>query len=865
MATRPLLRLPTPNAIAAPKGHGGGAGMRFPAKGRQRELFGPVFNRLRAVLKKEKGALELRDDPSSLAPDRVIVFEIAGTIADFLKAIARIDGLEFMAEYEADFAADEHFAVQDTRKGREGQDRTDKAVPGRFYLAMPDVRALEELLSLWDRWEKGKPLDSGYAPFAHLFEQLHALRPWGPLDRIPDETMAYWREESERHPDQPVRTEVELWFRDSESRRRTASGTLQALVADVGGRVVHEAVISDIAYHGALIDIPAGEVSNLMDHRTVQLALADDVMFLRPQSMLLGPVEVEPAADETLGAGSGPPAVGQPIAALLDGVPVQAHALLANRLVLDDPDNLQSRALVSRRVHGTAMASLILHGDRNEGGLTLQRPLYVRPLMVANENGHEHTEGDRLLIDTIYRAVLRIKGSAGEEAVAPSVFLINLSMGDTRRPFTRLVSPLARLLDFLSDRYNVLFLVSGGNVPYPLAIPGFDNWTAFETAPAKDRERAVLEALNAVKFERTILSPAESLNALTIGAQHHDNLTSRPGVHSAVDPFEDNSLPNVSSGLGLGHRRMIKPELYLPGGREYVRLKSTGNGLKISMGPPQRLYGLKAAAPDPSGQGRLDYTALSDGTSSATALATRASHRIFDALMDREGGSMLADMDPQFYAVVVKCLLVHSAQWSGNDELLKEICGPEDKRRHVERAENSCRFIGFGVPNVAEVLECSPNRATLVGFGTIPPESAHGYRIPLPGCLERVTDPRSLTVTVAWFSPIKPGHQSYRSVRLEASPLHPPLQVLGVERRKSQPADPSVKRGSVFHEHFHGTSAVPFIDDGHLVLQVWCKGDAGVVDNDPVRYGIAITLEAETALPVYDEIQQRLRVRPRPR
>ena len=865
MAARPLLRLPTPDAIAAPKGDGRGAGMRFPSKDHQKGRFGPVFSRLRAVLSKENGAIELRDDPSSLAPDRVIVFEIAGTVANFLKAVARIDGLEFMAEHETDFAADEYFVLQETSKEKVVKDRPDKAVPGRFYLAMPDVRALEELLSLWERWGNGEPLHRGYAPFAHLFEQLHALRPWGPQDRIPDETMAYWHEESTRHPDQPVRTEVELWFRASEIRRRTASETLHALVTDAGGRVVHEAVISDIAYHGALIDIPVGEIRKLMEHRTVQLALADDVMFLRPQSMLLGPIEVEPAADETLGAGSGPPAAGQPVAALLDGVPVQAHVLLANRLVLDDPDDLQSRALVARRVHGTAMASLILHGDRNEGGLTLQRPIYVRPLMVANENGHEHTEGDRLLIDTIYRAVLRIKGSEGEEAVAPSVFLINLSMGDTRRPFTKLVSPLARLLDFLSDRYNVLFLVSAGNVPYPLAIPGFDNWTAFETATAKDRERAVLEALNAVKYERTILSPAESLNALTIGAQHHDNLTSRQGGHTAVDPFEDHFLPNVSSGLGLGHRRMIKPELYLPGGREYVRLNSTGNGLRVSMGPPQRLYGLKAAAPDPSGQGRLDYTALSDGTSSATALATRASHRIFDALMDRDGGSMLADMDPQFYAVVVKCLLVHSAQWSGNDELLKEICGPEDKHRHVERAENSCRFIGFGVPNVGEVLECSPNRATLVGFGMIPPESAHGYRIPLPGCLERVTDPRSLTVTVAWFSPIKPGHQSYRCVRLEASPLHPPLQVLGVERRKSQPADPSVKRGSVFHEHFQGKSAVPFIDDGHLVLQVWCKEDAGVVESDPVRYGIAITLEAETALPVYDEIQQRLRVRPRPR
>src|SRR4029077_19057633 len=153
-----------------------------------------------------------------------------------------------------------------------------------------------------------------------------------------------------------------------------------------------------------------------------------------------------------------------------------------------------------------------------------------------------------------------------------------------------------------------------------------------------------------------------------------------------VDPFADNYLPNVSSGLGLGYRRMIKPEVFFPGGREYVRMKSSGDGLRVSVGLPQRLYGLRAAAPDPSGLGRLDYTALSDGTSSATALATRSAHRIFDALMDRDGGWMVADMDPQFYAVVVKSLLVHCAKWNGNHELLKEICGPEDRRRFVERA-----------------------------------------------------------------------------------------------------------------------------------------------------------------------------------
>jgi hypothetical protein len=864
MPERPLLRLPNPDRIAAPAGHGGSPKIRVRTRDKQREKIGPIFTRLRSVLGRPGDTTQLRDDPNSLAPERVIVFEIAGTVANFLKTVARIQGLEFMAEYEDEFSADEDFALQDGRKGREGQDRTDKAIPGRLYLAMPDIRALNELVSLWERWSRGEQLGDGFAPFEHLFEQLRDLRPWGPQDRIPDETIEFWRQENQRNPGQPIRTEVELWFRDSEARRAEASRTLAGLVTGAGGQMVHEAVIPEIAYHGALIDIPAGEVENLMARRTVRLALADDIMFLRPQSTLLGPAEIEPSPDETLAGVQAHPDADVPIAALLDGMPVQAHALLANRLVLDDPDDLQAKAMVSQRKHGTAMASLILHGDRNQQSAPLSRPIYVRPVLIVNQSGEERNEPDRLLVDTLYRAVVRIKGSEAEEAAAPAVFLINISLGDTRRPFTRMVSPLARLLDFLSVRYNILFLVSAGNVSTPLAIPGYGNWTAFETAAPNDRERAVLTALNAAKYERTILSPAESLNALTIGARHLDNVTTRIGGQIAVDPFADDSLPNVSSGLGLGYRRMIKPEVYFPGGREFVRMKSAGDELTVTVGAPQRLYGLRAAAPDPSGRGQLDYTALSDGTSSATALATRSAHLIFDALMDRDGGSMLSDMDPQYYAVVVKCLLVHSAKWNGNHELLKDICGPEDRRRYIEREENTSRFIGFGSPDVARALECAPNRATLVGYGTILPETGQRYRIPLPPSLERVTDPRSLTVTLVWFSPVKPGRQNYRSVRLEAAPANPPLEVLGVTRMKGQPADVSVKRGSVFHEHYHGEKAVPYIDDGHLSLQVWCKEDAASDENDPVRYGIAITIEAETPLSVYDEIQTRLRVRPRP-
>ena len=319
MPARPLLILPTPSLALPPPGGRGGGKLRFPSRGRQTGQFGPLFTQLRNVLNRQGGGLELRDDPSSLAPDRVIVFEIAGTIKDFLKAVARIDGLEFMAEYEADFPADEHFAVQDKRKGREGQDRTDKSVSGRFYLAMPNTRALEELVSLWERWQAGQALGRGYASFAHLFQQLRALRPWGPQDRVPEDTVSYWREEAERNPNQPVRTEVELWFRNNENRRRAASRTLGEIVTAAGGQVIHEAIVPEIAYHGTLIDIPAAEVQRLIEHQAIRLALADDVMFLRPQTTLRGPLEIEPGVDAAAAAGRARPPAGEaPIAALLD-------------------------------------------------------------------------------------------------------------------------------------------------------------------------------------------------------------------------------------------------------------------------------------------------------------------------------------------------------------------------------------------------------------------------------------------------------------------------------------------------------------------------------------------------------------------
>ena len=69
-----------------------------------------------------------------------------------------------------EFDADLDFAVRDTRSGRDGEDRVDKPVGGRLYVAMPDTGALRQLVSLWERYQAGqRTRPSGFGPWFEVF------------------------------------------------------------------------------------------------------------------------------------------------------------------------------------------------------------------------------------------------------------------------------------------------------------------------------------------------------------------------------------------------------------------------------------------------------------------------------------------------------------------------------------------------------------------------------------------------------------------------------------------------------------------------------------------------------------------------
>lgn len=593
MPERPLLILPAAVEIVRPNAPKFvPPGMQRPSGARQRRRLEERYQYLWRALN-DGGLMQLRRDPASIAPDRAIVFEIAGNVANFYKAVRKIPGLSFVAEDEFDFAPDEDFAMLDDEQLPDA----DTPVEGRMYLALPTEAALEEILRLYGLWQRGEKLDRGFTPWRDVFSNLKDMRPWGPQDRIPDDAIELWREEIADAGITEVRVEAELFYQENAMDRAAALASLEEAAEELDGEVITSSVIPGIQYHAALVSLPPQGVRQLMEREPVELVLADQVMFLRPQSTFRGP-----AMDVGAPQGRDVPrlAVAQdlpPIAALLDGFPLQNHHALDGRLRVDDPDGLEPQAVVARRHHGTAMASLILHGDLNTDGSSLPRPLHVHPILYASAaDRDEEAAPDRLLIDTIYRAIVRMKDPATPGGpTAPDVFIVNLSLGDRRRAFAGTMSPLGKLLDFLAEKYNLLFLVSAGNVTTDVTLPGFNTLEQLAAAAPDVIARAFLGFLRDNQANRTLYAPAEGLNPLTIGAAHDDAVPAGFAHRNNIAPFAGEGFPNVTSALGLGHRKVIKPDLILAGGKERLQFRAT-NPLMLRSSPPQG-FGLRVAAP----------------------------------------------------------------------------------------------------------------------------------------------------------------------------------------------------------------------------------------------------------------------------
>ena len=545
----------------------------------------------------------------------------------------------------------------------------------------------------------------------------------------------------------------------------------------------------------------------------------------------------------------GPAPSGPPRIALLDGLPLANHIALRGRLIIDDADDRASDYPVARQCHGTAMASLISHGDLSSPGPPASSRIYVRPILKPHEFVEEEiTPSDELLVDLIHRSFLRIfEDVEDRRAAAPSVRIINLSIGDPVRQFVRTMSPLAKLLDWLTHKYNLVVLVSAGN--HDVRLEGIP---AASMSDEEERQASVIQALHERATTRRIISPAEAINVMTVGALHSDAAPVTEYPDTVIDCIPE-GLPAGYSPVGFGFRRSVKPEVMLPGGRMlYSRPVQDGSDLVALDSSPSSAMGPGILVAAPGLSGELDGTCFAHGTSNATALASRAVNQIFDILEDLSAApGEFPFPGAEYHPVLAKALLTHAAGWGELGAFLSEtlsLPGNSARRRLTQ-------ILGYGSVNADRLGNAARNRVVLLGAGSIGKNKRHSYRFPLPGALVATTEWRRLTLTLAWLSPVNPRSQKYRMARLFFTPPQDELGLSLVEADHN-----AVQKGTVRHQVLHGRAAVAYTAGSSLAIDVDCRVNAGSLSG-PVRYALVASLEVASTVQadIHNQVRQLLR------
>lgn len=824
---------------------GGGSGPETPDRGRQTARLDPKFTALKAALGNSR--LAISPDMDDQDPELVLVFEVATSVDRFLKAAAKIDGFEVLVDlgdYEADPDADFH------------HEDVEKSLNETLYLVATNRRALDEVLRLWAIWKAEEKFPRGYTPFRDLFTNLRDVRRWDVGDRLDETGLLEDLRQRLGANAAAVPFEIELWFRSSETDRRKAAGRLEEMVVRASGQVVATSQIPDIRYHAALVRVPADVARDLLNSASdMGIAQMSEIMFMRPVGQAAPPVFTD---DETLGApaiSGDTPTNPEPLIALLDGLPVENHDLLDGRLEVDDPDGVAGLSQVSERRHGTAMASVIIHGDLTDPDPALDRPLHVRPIMApAGSARVERLPEGQLTVDLLYRAVRRLfEGEGGVPPTAPTVRVINLSIGDPMQMFHHRLSPWARLVDWLAAKYGILIVVSAGNHFNDLVLdvqlgqlPGMS---------PDDLEDATLRAMHRDQRLRRVIAPAEAINALTVGAVAAD--ASVPAAQDRrLDPVTSGYLPAPYSRIGRGFRRAVKPEILMPGGRLRYEPLQTGSSdpAVLTLSGSGRPPGVLCAAPRTAAANRSNGTLHQAGTSIAAARASRVAGDLWQLVDDLRAGSPPPWLDDDVMPALVKSLVVHGASWGdGYAAVARALARPRtDHQREVAGL-----LLGYGLLEVRRLTEGSPDRITLLAGGKLSHDQGRIHRIPLPPALNAVIGRRRLTYTLAWMSPTTSTDQRYRRARLWAVPQADQLNV-----KRDEVDHHAVQRGTVQHEVMTGIRAATIADGDEISVHVSCASDAGDLDA-PIAYGLALTMEVATPLAtsLYEDVATRVQPR----
>ena len=400
---------------------------------------------------------------------------------------------------------------------------------------------------------------------------------------------------------------------------------------------------------------------------------------------------------------------------------------------------------------------------------------------------------------------------------------------DTRRTFPR-SSWVARTLDRLSREYDIIFVVSTGNILPPQVRSFIEDNKPYPSY--------------FVESDAAIFDPAQAALALTVGSIAPSTLVVGPLTASALAEINQPS-PFTRSGPDVC--REIKPELVEFGGNYLI---DEGGQVRANPGTNVVVASNKITP----------AIANNSGTSFA---APRVAHKLALILADLQNSGV-----ENVSAPMLKAFAVNSASYLDHDHFIDTL----DQVRH----KHWRNVLGYGFPDNNHATNCDPYSAILFFQGTLMPNKVAFFGIPVPPDLaDAENGVKRLSITVSYAPEIQRwGLERYLGTSLKWRAFRGNIdrdEIISAMSIESEDADPPPipneipnpkigislrSRGTTQHDIYEWSAHQREYSANFYTLAIAAYEKWGRPNPDPVPYAIVVRLEDTTrTCNIYTEIQ----------
>ncbi len=476
--------------------------------------------------------------------------------------------------------------------------------------------------------------------------------------------------------------------------------------------------------------------------------------------------------------------------------------------------------------HGTPVAGVAVYGDLR-GKLTttpLQARFRVALAKVVNAEGRFDDEA--LVPTQMEGSIRRLHGEFGCR-------VINISLGDIKRPAGPKPSAWASVLDELARELDIVIVVSTGNASGKhLAALGDGIAAAFPDFILHDSNR--------------IIEPATAVNVLTVGSVAHSNgLADADADNVGVRSIAEALQPSPFTRVGPGSNNAIKPDLVDFG------------GTVVFDGPTQRLQ---------DGSNRANAGILTTNSDYLRQLLTYRSGTSFAAPLVAYKAALLIEAFPEATSNLIRALLALSAEH------------PTSALECLPRDDDDAVFnvLGYGIADIEKALSSDDNRVILVREDTLAVDKFAVYEVPIPEIFQTSKGSRQIRVALSFDPPVRHTRVDYAGNKMGFHLLRGTnaQEVFDAFRKWEKEEGDAVtiaeglkcslkpgaqrrERGTLQCGTFVAHRSIERYGSSYF-LAVRCESGWSAEDQ---RFAVAVELRAHADIPLYQRIQERVRVR----